>query len=326
MPNPDGEPLTEDLRPPLPALAEPGEWLGSLLEDSKRGANDSLVPEDVQTRYDLGVAYREMGLLEEAIEEFARCMDSSECRLDSLSMTALCCFDLGKLTEAVDYLKQALSTPELESSRREALLRELGRAYEALGDQAGASEVYASMSFSDPRESEDLNHNSDLEPNPLAFDESFSGAGETLLGVPLQDDSDRGAATHPIRRASLVQTGQKSEMDHLAFFGLRDDPFRAVPDSAFYVDTPVFADAQRRLARCLRQGKSLTLLVGAPGTGKSVVARRTLDALSDANFEGSVLATLPAAAGGGCLLERLARQFGVDCVSRGSRGALERAL
>ena len=162
MPNPDGEPLTEDVRPPLPALAEPGEWLGSLLEDSKRGANDSLVPEDVQTRYDLGVAYREMGLLEEAIEEFARCMDSSECRLDSLSMTALCCFDLGKLTEAVDYLKQALSAPELESSRREALLRELGRAYEALGDQAGASEVYASMSAADPRESEEINHDSEF--------------------------------------------------------------------------------------------------------------------------------------------------------------------
>ena len=74
-------------------------------------------------------------------------------------------------------------------------------------------------------------------------------------------------------------------MEHLQHFGLTQDPFSNEPDLRFYFEGTSHVDAQRRVERGLRQRKGLTLLTGDGGMGKTLVARRILDALEEEVFE-----------------------------------------
>ena len=65
-------------------------------------------------------------------------------------------------------------------------------------------------------------------------------------------------------------------MEHLQHFGLGQDPFENEPDLRFYFDSASHRDAQRRAERGLRQTKGLSVLTGAGGTGKTMIARPKL--------------------------------------------------
>ena len=52
-----------------------------ILEQFKRGIEQNLDSDDYQAHYDLGVAFKEMGLLDEAIAEFQKALRAPEGRL-----------------------------------------------------------------------------------------------------------------------------------------------------------------------------------------------------------------------------------------------------
>jgi tetratricopeptide (TPR) repeat protein len=97
---------------------------------------------DVETHFDLGIAYREMGLLEDAIGEFRYALGFPSRRLDALQLMGLCALDLGRAQDAVGHLEQALASPEIPAEREAPLRYELGRAYQALPDRARALETF----------------------------------------------------------------------------------------------------------------------------------------------------------------------------------------
>ena len=101
-------------------------------------------------------------------------------------------------------------------------------------------------------------------------------------------------------------------MEHLQHFGLSQDPFSNEPDLRFYFESASHCDAQRRVERGLRQRKGLTLLTGDGGMGKTLLARRILDALEEEVFEATLLVMLPGAADATGILQRFARQLGAD--------------
>ncbi len=101
-------------------------------------------------------------------------------------------------------------------------------------------------------------------------------------------------------------------MEHLQHFGLSQDPFSNEPDLRFYFDSACHRDASMRVERGLRQSKGLTVLTGAPGTGKSLIARRLLEALEDELFEVALMVMLPGATDAHTILGRFARQLGVE--------------
>ena len=101
-------------------------------------------------------------------------------------------------------------------------------------------------------------------------------------------------------------------MEHLHHFGLMQDPFSNEPDLRFYFESESHRDAQRRVERGLRQRKGLTLLTGDGGMGKTLLARRILDALEEEVFEATLLVMLPGAADATGILQRFARQLGAD--------------
>jgi pilus assembly protein FimV len=119
----------------------------SVFAEFKKGVSETLSDGDHQARYDLGIAYREMGLLGDAMSELQVAMKDPVHRVGSLQLMALCSLDLGEPEQATGYLQDALSTPDLSDECVLSLQLDLGKSYEAAGDIESArtalQEVYA---------------------------------------------------------------------------------------------------------------------------------------------------------------------------------------
>jgi tetratricopeptide (TPR) repeat protein len=116
----------------------------------KSGVERELDEGDHEARYDLGIAYKEMGLLEDAIGEFRLAMQADARRLSCLHMMGLCALELGRSSDAVAHLEQALSLPDLPDDQRVPLRYDLARAYAAQGDVARARAAFEEVRATDP--------------------------------------------------------------------------------------------------------------------------------------------------------------------------------
>src|SRR2546426_244268 len=109
--------------------------------------------EDLETHYNLGITFREMGLLEEAISEFQKVAKENERGRDFPYAMQCCTFlglsfmDKGQAHIAAIWYERALQTPNLDPDAVMALRYDLGVAQETAGDQTAAlksfSQVYA---------------------------------------------------------------------------------------------------------------------------------------------------------------------------------------
>ncbi len=112
------------------------------------------VDEDPETHYNLGVAFREMGLLDEAIGELQKVCQSVDRGspfpqiMQTYTWLAQCFLDKGVPEAAVRWYEQALKLPDLDQETRMALHYELGSSYEGAGNRSSAlhhfMEVYGS--------------------------------------------------------------------------------------------------------------------------------------------------------------------------------------
>lgn len=140
--------LSDDLEAPRsePATEAPGEATEESLEaifaEFKRGVERTLTAADHETHYDLGIAYREMGLFEDAIAEFRIALESPERKLDCLHLLGLCARDSKRPRDAIAFFQQALSADELPMERRIGIGFDLGIAFEEAGDTAAALEAF----------------------------------------------------------------------------------------------------------------------------------------------------------------------------------------
>ncbi|MDH3455874.1 MAG: tetratricopeptide repeat protein [Gemmatimonadota bacterium] len=104
-----------------------------MLDEFKRGIEANLPDEDWQAHYDLGVAFKEMGLLDEAIAEFQKSLRSSEGRLQTAEALGLCFFEKGQHSVAGTVLRRALDSEPGGDDSKIGLLYWLGRCEEEQG-------------------------------------------------------------------------------------------------------------------------------------------------------------------------------------------------
>ena len=82
--------------------------LADIILEFKTGIDSSISKEDYSTHFDLGIAYREMGLLREAIQEFEKVLISPDYRIRAREMLGRCTFDMKRYDEAEDHFKKGL--------------------------------------------------------------------------------------------------------------------------------------------------------------------------------------------------------------------------
>ncbi len=109
-------------------------------ELGEMGAED----EDLETHYNLGIAFREMGLLEEAISEFQKVAKANE-RGRAFRYTMQCCtllglafMEKGQPAIAAIWYERALQTPGNDPESTLALRYDLGVAQESAGEPEAA--------------------------------------------------------------------------------------------------------------------------------------------------------------------------------------------
>lgn len=116
-----------------------------LFREFQRGVAEQLGAEDFDTHFNLGIAYREMGLLDEAIGEFQLAAKSPEFAVEAASLIAGCYVDKGLLDQAVEWFTRALKDPSVTPEAELGLRYELGRVHEAAGNHDQALANYAEV-------------------------------------------------------------------------------------------------------------------------------------------------------------------------------------
>jgi tetratricopeptide (TPR) repeat protein len=113
-----------------------------ILEQFKRGIEQNLEVDDYEAHYDLGVAFKEMGLLDEAIAEFQKALRSPDGRLRTSEALGICFFDKGQFAISETVLRRAVETIDGGDEAKIGLLYWLGRAAEAQGKAPDAIGSY----------------------------------------------------------------------------------------------------------------------------------------------------------------------------------------
>jgi tetratricopeptide (TPR) repeat protein len=103
-----------------------------MLERFKQGIAENVSDEDHEAHYDLGVAYKEMGLLDEAIAEFQKALRGLEHRIRTFEALGQCFIEKGQYQIAVTILSRAPAEPGATDEKLVGVLYLLGYASEAL--------------------------------------------------------------------------------------------------------------------------------------------------------------------------------------------------
>ncbi len=112
--------------------------LDDILEEFRSGVAQKLDEGDFQTHYDLGMAYREMGLVEDALREFQAAARSPEKAREAYAAMAMLYREMGNRKDARAALMMALAVPTGSPEDRAAVLYELGDLSEEEGDAEAA--------------------------------------------------------------------------------------------------------------------------------------------------------------------------------------------
>lgn len=113
-----------------------------MLDQFKAKVAANVDASDVKAHHDLGTAYKEMGLLDEAIEQFQKALRASADHLATYEALGQAFLDKGTPAAAVRVLTRALDAPWEVEDELLGIYYFLGRAYEEQGNTTQAVEFY----------------------------------------------------------------------------------------------------------------------------------------------------------------------------------------
>lgn len=129
--------LSEETPPAaVPDMAGPsGEAsLEEIFREFKKGVEQQLSAEDYETHFNLGIAYKEMGLTDEGIGEFQLASKDPNRAVECCSMLGLCFLEKGMPQLAIKWYRKGLEAPEIREIETIGLLYDLASIYQSIGE------------------------------------------------------------------------------------------------------------------------------------------------------------------------------------------------
>jgi len=140
--------------PPVPAQPKIDPGLAAIFDEFRSAVEEDEVAEadgDYETHYNLGLAYKEMDLLDEAVEEFQIAAslvaprDGTPRYLQCCNLLGHCFMQKNMARPAVMWYKRGLDAPGHTEDEYQALRYELGAAYEQMGELDKAIDVFSEV-------------------------------------------------------------------------------------------------------------------------------------------------------------------------------------
>jgi tetratricopeptide (TPR) repeat protein len=119
--------------------------LADIFKEFKKGVDKQLGKEDYDTRYNLGIAYKEMGLIDEAIAEFQLAAKDEGRLLECSSMLGICFLEKGMPKLAVKWFEKGLTAPGRSEEEYQGLKYDLAMAHEASGEIDRALSLFTDL-------------------------------------------------------------------------------------------------------------------------------------------------------------------------------------
>ena len=158
----DDHPVSTRMRTETPNVdPDENETFRDALAEFKRALDQNLPIEDHQAHYDLGIAFKEMGLLDEAVSEFQKALRAPQVRLRTSEALGEVFFDQGRPAVAEAVLRGVENSAEGDAEKI-GVLYWLGRSLDAQGKHKDAVGYYQRI---------------------IAVDVAFRDAGDRLAQV-----------------------------------------------------------------------------------------------------------------------------------------------
>lgn len=142
----------------------------------KKGVKEQLSDEDADAHYDLGIAYMEMGLIDDAVSEFEIARRSAAKAPEACYMAAVALGRKGDLKQAADYYRAGLEYPSITDGMYLNLHYELALALDEIGDFRGALQHFRAV---------------------LEKDKTYREVGQRLKAMKEKLEAKKGAGSHP---------------------------------------------------------------------------------------------------------------------------------
>ncbi len=123
----------------------PGHSLEEIFKAFKKGVEQQVESSDYETHYNLGIAYKEMGLVDEAIGEFQFAARDRSRTVECCGILGLCFRDKGMPELALKWYRKGLDTPGLGEHESLGLRYDIAEVYREQGDYQKALQTYTEV-------------------------------------------------------------------------------------------------------------------------------------------------------------------------------------
>ncbi len=130
--------------------SESEESLDEVFAAFRERVEEEVGADDFRTHYDLGIGYKEMGLLDAAVAEFELCLESPELSHEACVMLAMCCREMARFEAAADWYRKALQETDEGKPESFGLRYDLADVLSESGETGSALDLFRGLQELDP--------------------------------------------------------------------------------------------------------------------------------------------------------------------------------
>lgn len=127
--------------------------LESIFDEFREEVSETLTDEDYDTRYNLGIAYKEMGLIDEAIHEFQAAFKGPHFKVNAATMLGYCFLEKQRPPQAIQWFRMAMNNIGADGSSADSLGLKLAlaKSYAANGEKQSAVDLLRDIAKVNPQ-------------------------------------------------------------------------------------------------------------------------------------------------------------------------------